>query len=144
MNVGKNEIITSKNVIRDKKQKKIIVLRNTVSVQRKKKEVVNTELCDRFYLIYLQSGMKTMEFSSSIGVASFSYVTEIKNYVLEPSKNMIMTVCKTFGISADWLLFGYGKQFRVSNEILDEKAIMITGLKSVIGYLERNSIVKKP
>jgi len=117
--------------------KAVVTSQHSISVQRKKKEVVDKSLCDRFYIIYLQSGMKTLEFANAIGVASFSYVTEIKNYVLEPSKNMIINICKTFGISADWLLFGYGNQFRTSNTKVDEKALLISNLKVVIAYLEK-------
>lgn len=111
--------------------------RSFASTQKRKKESVNKELCDRFYQIYLQSGMKPLDFIDKINVASFSYVTEIKNYVLEPSKNMIITVCTLFNVSSEWLLFGYGSQFRTNTTKIDEKELMLFNCKLMVGYLEK-------
>lgn len=81
------------------------------SLQKKKSQNVDTTLCDRFYEVYLGSGLPPKEFTQALGVASFSYVLEIKNYVLEPSKKMIVNTCKYFGISANWLLLGLGEKY---------------------------------
>jgi hypothetical protein len=110
---------------------------NKPSLQKKKRQNVDTALCDRFYSIYIMSGLKTSEFSDAIGVASFSYVNEIKNYILEPSKNMIVKTCDTFNLSADWLLFGIGDRFRVPNKTTPINA-MIQDLQQVITFLEQS------
>jgi transcriptional regulator with XRE-family HTH domain len=121
---------------------KKIVKKTPTSLQRKKAEHIDPDLCDRFYSIYTQSGMTNTEFISEIGVALYSYVTEIKNHVLEPSKNMIRNICNVFNLSADWLIFGIGDKYRKDTK-RDEVSIMIENLENTIHLLKTKVLQSK-
>jgi hypothetical protein len=111
------------------------------STQKKKSQNVDTGICDRFYEIYLSSGLPPKEFTTAINTASFSYILEIKNHVLEPSKKMVISLCKKFGISANWLLLGLGEKSltgstKTITEELSEIKSMIKNLSSELKHLK--------
>lgn len=82
-------------------------------MQKRKRKRVDRHLCDRFMAVFRSSGMLQRDFVRSIGLTSISIVNEIERYVTEPSKPMIVALCRRHGVSANWMLLGEGRKFRM-------------------------------
>lgn len=83
------------------------------SLQKKKLKTVDTQMCDRFYSIFLMSGMTRREFVQMCGLdqSSISRINEIKGHVTEPSKNMILSLYKNMNVNPNFILIGRGPKY---------------------------------
>src|SRR5690554_6573114 len=94
INISSLEIISLYfSTIEDVVEKPGLITRGCFnSLQKKKLKSVDTQMCDRFYSIFLMSGMTRREFVQMCGLdqSSISRINEIKGHVTEPSKNMIV------------------------------------------------------
>lgn len=73
------------------------------------KRKVDRAQCDRFYKVWKMSGMDRWSFAKTCGLENTSQIVEIKNYVMEPSKRIILNLYKNMGISPNFVLIGVGK-----------------------------------
>jgi hypothetical protein len=118
-------------------------------MQKPKAIKIDAGLCDRFYEVFHDSQMGSAEFVNSIGLASYTYVNEIKKHVLEPSKSAIINACKVFNVSADWLLFGIGSKYRSGTEatlqqdVTETKKQVIKMAKKFSEFADEFQLLKK-
>ena len=90
------------------------------SLQKKKLKSVDTQMCDRFYSIFLMSGMTRREFVQMCGLdqSSISRINEIKGHVTEPSKNMIIALYENMKVNPNYILIGRGPKYLSKKEPL--------------------------
>ena len=65
--------------------------------------------CDRFAKVWKMSGLDRWSFAKSCGLGNTSQIVEIKNYVLEPSKRIVLKLYENMGINPNYILIGIGK-----------------------------------
>lgn len=70
---------------------------------------VDRAQCDRFSKVWKMSGMDRWSFAKSYGLQNTSQIVEIKNYILEPSKKIVLNLYKNMGINPNFILIGVGK-----------------------------------
>lgn len=77
-------------------------------MQKKKTEIVDSAMCDRFVKVWLSTGLSAWEFARLCGLEYPSMLSEIKNHVIEPSKMIVMSLYHNLGISPNYILIGVG------------------------------------
>ncbi len=80
--------------------------------------------CDRFTKVWRMSGLDRWSFAKLCGLENTSQIVEIKNYVLEPSKRIVMNLYQNMGISPNYLLIGVGRmRLPAENQILSTRSV---------------------
>lgn len=70
---------------------------------------VDRSQCDRFAEVWHKSGMDRWSFAKTCGLGNTSQIVEIKNYILEPSKRIVMNLYENMGINPNYILIGIGR-----------------------------------
>lgn len=71
---------------------------------------------ERFCLVRDKTGLTQKDMAEKLGVQK-SVISEIESGKRDVSKNVIVSLIKSFGVSADWLLTGEGEMFQQDKKL---------------------------
>lgn len=73
---------------------------------------VDSLMCDRFTSFWIDTMVPRIHFAKLCGLSkNYSCISEIKNYVTEPSKKMIVALAHSIGASPTFILLGIGDRY---------------------------------
>lgn len=69
------------------------------------------DLCDRIKLVREQSGLSQAAFGKRLGISRDAYANIENDRIKTPSSKepILKLICKEFGVSYDWLVYGTGE-----------------------------------
>jgi transcriptional regulator with XRE-family HTH domain len=109
--------------------------------------VNNKKIGDRIRELRKAEHLSQQEFAFSLGVKR-GYISTLETHRNEPSEQLILNICRTFGVLYDWLKYGNGKKYEtprltprgrsimreIINEILSpERKLSIGELAQLLG-----------
>ncbi len=65
---------------------------------------------DRIRELRKMEGLNQEQFALELGIKR-GYVSTLEKHKNEPSKQLILNICRAFGVSYDWLKNGVGKKY---------------------------------
>lgn len=93
--------------------------------------VHNKKIGDRIKELRKAEHLSQEEFASSLGVKR-GYISTLETHRNEPSKQLILNICRAFGILYGWLKFGTGERYEAPRLTPRGRSIMTRIIKEVM------------